>query len=214
MGKRLVACTGAVLAAAVAPQASAADKRGCFPRGAQTVVANAQVRVYWRDDAADPDLAHYYGCVLRTGRRTRISHSYGSQYESAGPRFFRLSRALVGFAFVRCGFDGVCEYKLSTVALSTGQRLRAYDGAEGGRQTCTVPVGLAMGASGSLVAMERESAAGNCGGEAVYSVIKVERGGASALDSAADIDPRSLALGSGGWAYWMRGGAPHAARIR
>ena len=123
--------------------------------------------------------------------------------------FFRLSGTLVGLADNTCGIDS-CNYSLSSYALRTGRRIRNYVGSDPGY--CTGISALQMSSTGSLVAVQHTGSS-TCGYRTAYTVLKVEADDATTLDSGADIDPRSLAIG-GGWAYWMRGGQPQSAPIR
>jgi hypothetical protein len=198
---RLALAICAVLVAL--PVASAEARRvqtRCDRRGT-TITANARARIFFVPlGEGERDI---YGCARRGGKVRHLATNAGQAAGSFGD-FFQLSGTLAGFADVTYSGASDSEYAARTLDLRTGRTVRRFG-------ELGLPVALSMARNGSL-AIITALLKDDPSNPQQYEVRRIDRGGATALDTGPDVDPQSLAV-AGSWVYWTRGGAAHSAPI-
>jgi hypothetical protein len=201
----------ALCALALAAPANAAKRPSCSRFGGTTEAQNSKVRVFYKwFQGGLPEERLYYGCLRRTGKRKYLTDAYSYQTGSAGPGPFHLHGALVAWAEDVCGSED-CDPGAFTVDLRSRKLIRSYWDSR--RNVYSGILDLQLAPSGSLGLMQGNTSDLQGGGPYTYDVISVTAGGPTVLDSGADIDETSLAMG-GRWLYWTRAGQPHSAQLR
>jgi hypothetical protein len=189
----------AVLVTAQAPSAARDGRAHCAPAGARVVLANARVRVY-RDG---PEVV---ACWVRTGRETSLGYreSGGSGGFADVVRQLRLAGRFVAHSLVTCR-DRCSVRVVVTDARTSRTRARS------------VPAGLDPNAVRDLELRPNGSVAwigpSSAGEGAPLEVRARDASGERTLDSGADVEPHSLALG-GATLYWTKAGRPVSAQLR
>jgi hypothetical protein len=185
--------------------AEAAKRRGCSPRGAETIVANRKVRVFAVEFSPRAGEASYYACLR--GRRARVSR-LGEDVIGGGTGLFlgrfQLKGRIVAWAETACYMSAGCSFDVYSFHVGRARELRQYSGSN------LVAMQLAETGSLAVIAQAPDQEGRRAGTPAV---VKVEADGATVLDKGEDIDSRSLAIG-GSWVYWTRGSQALAAPIQ
>jgi hypothetical protein len=189
--------------------AAEAKRASCHHKGRHTEVANEKALVFQTYADAYADHGSYYGCLRRTGRRTRLGGWYSHPLFTSGPESFRLRGALVGFVDSDCS-QYYCTFSAATVDLRSGRTIRHYD--DESKEDLAWVAALRVAKGGSLALVRGVDPHYASGAPPTYSLLTVTRGGGAELDSGTDIDPESLAI-RGGRVYWTRAGEPFSAPI-
>ncbi len=190
----------AMLAAHLPAQA---DARSCAAEG-RTVAASESVRVYVipTDDFVEPT----YACPLRGGRRLRLGSSGLSE---SGPTDLQVAGDHVFFtqgSYDRAHGDLSLDVRVVDVGRRrTLHRWHFYEA----RIDQVAPTlhlrGARLTPDGSVAFL-----VGGVGADHRLEVHRADTAGRTRLDSGADVDPDSLAVGAGR-VYWTRAGIPRSA---
>jgi hypothetical protein len=204
--RRLLALSVLTLVA-FAPTVEARDGQRCHPHGATIAAANARVVVYRVPVKGFEKESRWYGCDMRSGRRTRVADGLVDQYATSEPTIVRVRGRLAALADQFEAKSGGANYTAWTYDLRSGRRIRRYD--SNGARVYALDVRMAR--SGSLAVIEGEGRprADSASG---FVVRKIERGGSTVLGGGDDVEPQSLAVG-GGWVYWTQAGGARSAPI-
>jgi hypothetical protein len=202
----LVGATAALAAGAISAGAASKPKDAtarCVVSGAETMVANADVRVYTVERGYKNDVFRtaIYACSYRTGKRVALGTAAvagGDADEDAPVRYIRSIRVTddfndgngAGVAFVDtdCTKGSSCKFSVVVKSLKTGKTIRRLPAGGGfDRIALSQPTdqdGFA------LAWLETANVGGGCEGGCRVHLVK--NSGDKILDEGADIDPDSF----------------------
>lgn len=193
------------------PSTGEARPQGCYPRGARTLMANHQGRVYSYRSTA-------FGCLYSVGRRVRLGEytSLQSAYDIVRERKFALVGRYIGFESYVEGKENA-DYLVHVVDLRSGRTVhKAPSGnptsAEQETQQTYVGLGhvtrLLLRASGSVAWIASDTLYNT-----YHEVRAIDHSGSRLLDRGSEVEPRYLRL-TPGMVLWSRGGIRQHASFR
>jgi len=206
-----------IVATGSQPLAAHAATRCAGSKGTVTVVANAQVRVYYGRAATG-----YHACSKVTGKVTKL----GPPSSKAGLTVvdllrWRLRGSLLAYVRKKGVYKAPPTFVVVVRDVRTGHTLRALDAAPpdgsgsavGYEQQRDLGVrDLALTADGRIAWIVTNPYAKEAYAVAATQVWKADRAGVALLDSGPNIAPGSLEL-TGDALSWLRGGHPQAAAL-
>jgi hypothetical protein len=205
----LAASVLVVICAATGRIDDAAAASGCTPRAGKTMLANSEVQVYLRG-------SNLYGCRNGRKRHTRLARGVSArckQLLGCGP----VGPVHVGGRFVVYGLNATTRQgsagELFVADLSSRRRVRKWrDGDTTGAGPTAAVFDAVVTQAGQIAWITVTTNVP----EGRRTEVHVDTGdGDRVVDRAVtNIDPRSLALSSGGVAFWTHAGEPRAFALR
>lgn len=208
------------LASASSGAATALPAETCTPPGSRTLAHDAQARVYSlpaptegpRASAAEPKPINVYGCTLAAGKTVLLGSTaidLTGDRLMIDPHALALSGSRVAYSLTEGGTDSNQVY-VALRNLATGKLERRPNASPGplGPENFSKVTRVVLSNAGALAWVSTGS---SITGEGAREVAAVDSSGqARTLDTAANIDPRSLAL-RGHRLSWTDGGVGHSA---
>jgi hypothetical protein len=176
---------------------SAASKRTCGPKKAQTEVTSRYGRVYGYDDPGDPDTSYVAACLFRGGKPvvlTEFTFGAGGVGSIGGP--YVLAGRFVAYADGICQAD--CRYSLNVIDLKRRRVTRSTAPRSG------EPVKIVATFSGLAAVLGKSD-------NSQYYVEVLDKAGAVELDRGYDLRSLSLARHT---LRWLHDGAERTYELR
>lgn len=208
-----VVIVAAACVAGAAQITESAERGGCLPAGARTVVATRGAVVYERHSrrARPPRSGYggvYYGCLRRRGRPVRLGvHDECYDNTAVDESLLRLAGRFAAFAYATCGLaeggDGVHVYDLATGKLAATS-FRNF----------SVVVSLVLTQRGVAAWIMKPLVTSPPAQEINTTEVRrtTSNGTDRLLDAGNGIDPTSIALSASRLprVYWLNGGTPRS----